>query len=495
MAAQTPAAPLNWCEIEAIVSELGFLKNCAIQKIWQVKESHFAFQIHTPGQTYFLHIDLQTPIPCVFIHTDKPSKQPINALGSLLRKTLCGKRLIEASPIKGERIVKLVFAHREEVSMLYISLFPKSPTLYLTDGKSKIIHTSPSLQEEMTHFEPTANPDIKPFPLRQIELDKMTSLEIRHPFSSYLHRLSQLKKRQKISNLVREITKQQKKLIRLEKNLLVDVNKGKQHQTLQKEGDLLSSYLHTVKAKSTGIILEDYTQDPPANIEIKLDPAKSPAENLSNKYQQAKRLKRKLKVAREQLESLSSKRVKLDELQTLLDENASNELDISHQQRFIKMLNLPEDYFTNDSSSPSKRKKDSAGRQPYLCYSHHPLFQIWVARSAKDAEQMLKIANSNDWWFHVVEGTGAHVILRGEKKKSPPQEIQIDACLLAIHHSSQKNNSKIEVYQSLRQHLIKKKGMAAGKFHIRKSEVLLINNNPYRIAEILKSRKTIKGLC
>ena len=74
----------------------------------------------------------------------------------------------------------------------------------------------------------------------------------------------------------------------------------------------------------------------------------------------------------------------------------------------------------------------------YLCY---------VSRSSKDADEMLnKVAKGNDYWFHIRDYAGSHVVVKDIKNKTITERAKNEAALLALYFSKAKKADEGDIY-------------------------------------------------
>ncbi len=108
-------------------------------------------------------------------------------------------------------------------------------------------------------------------------------------------------------------------------------------------------------------------------------------------------------------------------------------------------------------------------------------FLILRGRDTKGNGLVLKMSNPHDYWVHIAEGAGAHVIIR---RDHPQQEIPMstleEAGILALLKSWQKDQDKGLVQYSLAKYIRPMKGAGAGMVHVDKSEgSFLVSINPH----------------
>lgn len=78
-------------------------------------------------------------------------------------------------------------------------------------------------------------------------------------------------------------------------------------------------------------------------------------------------------------------------------------------------------------------------------YISHDGIHIKVGENAKENVRLTESAHPDDWWMHVVDTPGAHVVI-SYNKESLPKETVNDAATLAAHHSQSKTMKKVVVH-------------------------------------------------
>ena len=86
----------------------------------------------------------------------------------------------------------------------------------------------------------------------------------------------------------------------------------------------------------------------------------------------------------------------------------------------------------------------------------------------------LKIANSNDYWFHVRGIPGSHVILRAKPNEDPDRETLKRAAAVAAFHSKARNGGIVAVSCTMARYVTKPKGAKPGCVRIRKESVFKV---------------------
>jgi len=96
-------------------------------------------------------------------------------------------------------------------------------------------------------------------------------------------------------------------------------------------------------------------------------------------------------------------------------------------------------------------------------------WEILVGKGARDNDELsLRIAEPLDYWFHVDDYSGSHVIISCPDGIEPPHEIIRYAAMLAAWHSKARGaGGKVEVHQCLARDVSKPHGYEPGKVQIK----------------------------
>ena len=257
-------------------------------------------------------------------------------------------------------------------------------------------------------------------------------------------RFSELKKRfEKI--VIREIEKYEK----LYKKLKMEEKDIEKIPELEKQGRLLQAYLYQFKNKTDSIIVDDWETG--EKVIIKLNPLKTPNENLQIIFKKVhklkskeKHLKERLKITREMINYLYQLWQSID-----LAEDLDTLLEIKEEMVEEKMI--------SEHSKRKKRKKISS--KPYEF--NYKGFKILVGKNNIQNDKITREADREDIWMHVQGIPGAHVIIK-TNKQDVPEDILLFAASLAAKYSKGRYSSKVSVDYTQKKHVWKPKGAKPG---------------------------------
>jgi len=83
--------------------------------------------------------------------------------------------------------------------------------------------------------------------------------------------------------------------------------------------------------------------------------------------------------------------------------------------------------------------------------------EILIGKGARENDELtFDVAGPEDFWFHVADYSGSHVVVRNPaKEKSLDESILVKAAQLAAYFSQARNSSKVEVHYTKRKHVTK----------------------------------------
>lgn len=223
----------------------------------------------------------------------------------------------------------------------------------------------------------------------------------------------------------------------------------------KKKGELITANIYAITQGMTTFRTVDFYDENMAEIEIALDPAKTPAENAQKyfaKYNKAKRTLAALEIQQKQNEE------ELAYLESVLNalDNAADEADLSEIR-----TELAESGFIR--RQPQKKGASRPRKAKPLHFVSSDGYDIFVGKSnLQNDELTLKTAESTDLWMHTKNIPGSHVIIRTNGSGEVPEATLREAANLAAFFSKAKNSSMVPVDYTLRKNVKKPAGAKPG---------------------------------
>jgi hypothetical protein len=141
------------------------------------------------------------------------------------------------------------------------------------------------------------------------------------------------------------------------------------------------------------------------------------------------------------------------------------------------------------SNQPGKTSRGPGGKNAAAAVrAHSPLkrfrtmtvdgYDILVGRNGRENDELtFQVAAPDDFWFHVADYTGSHVVVRNPQRKRELEEGPlVKAAQLAAFFSQARNTSKVDVHYTHRKNVSKPKRAKAGM--VKLSEFAMIAVEP-----------------
>jgi len=278
------------------------------------------------------------------------------------------------------------------------------------------------------------------------------------------------KKRKLLDFTDKEIETLTKQIEQIDKNLTDD----KENNYLY-YGELLKSNLFNIKRGEKKVKLIDYGLD--KEIELEINPEISPKENVEKFFSKYKKIKDG-KIKWEEQKTLAIEKLENYKEVKIIIEDSDNLPQIEKIEKRLK-----EGKFGKILENKKNNElKNIIGRTFTLIGG----YKAFVSRSAKEADDILRrIAKGNDYWFHIRDYPGSHVIVKEIKHKEITEEVKKEACLLALHYSKCKNATDADIYFTRVKYLQKGKTGVPGLVMPTQEKNIKVKFDKEKLQEIL----------
>lgn len=366
-----------------------------------------------------------------------------------------------------DRLLQLEFQNNRKLFLIG-EFFNKHPNYYLVDQNKEIILSLYPSKNPLYH--PPAHPSFKP---ARTHTPLLSSSELEVSFN-------QLEKdfrfQQEKNSLISQLNQRLKQSQKRHDHMQQELNKCLLWKDIQHEGELLKAHFSQLKRGLSTITVWDWEQEKERTIQI--DPQQSPQEIIAKRFHQSKKSQKGIPTLQIQLEK------SLKEIESIKKriEEVSLFLTFKELQHFKKSFTP-----TPPRSSPIKAKTTLL--PPYYEYRSQAGIPIWVGKSARDNEKLtFQWAHGSDWWLHVLDFPGSHVIIKANKGKEPDHETLLDAMQLALHYSKAKTQGEAEICVTQRKFISRLKKGKPGQVQVAKQRKLFIRFDKERLQK-LKERQ------
>ncbi len=222
--------------------------------------------------------------------------------------------------------------------------------------------------------------------------------------------------------------------IEAQRRELADSAKAEEYKVF---GDLILSNLYLFKGHESSAVLTDYTQDPPRDVKIPLDPSLSPARNAQLYYKKYKKAQTAKNVLKEQISLAEGEMEYLNSVSDALS-RATGLAELTDLRKEL----ASQGYLRKAASK--QKGKDREQSKP-LRYTTSDGFAVLCGRNNLQNDTLtLRTAEKRDVWFHVKNSPGSHVILVCDGK-TPTNEAMTEAAVIAATNSSVREADNVAV--------------------------------------------------
>lgn len=245
-------------------------------------------------------------------------------------------------------------------------------------------------------------------------------------------------------------------------------------------GELITAFGYGLENGAKELIAENYYNNN-EEIRIPLDSTLTPMDNAKRYFKRYNKLKRTY----ETLSSLIQKTK--DEIDHLESIRSSLELSTDeHDLAELKQELMEYGYIKKKSTSKKTKaqKKGGKNKSKPFHYISSDGYHMYVGKNNYQNEELtLKVATSNDWWFHAKKLPGSHVIVKTNESELPDTTFE-EAARLAAYYSSARGADKVEVDYTQRKNIKKPGGKAPGFVIYNSNFSMVVDTNISKIKKV-----------
>ncbi len=222
-----------------------------------------------------------------------------------------------------------------------------------------------------------------------------------------------------------------------------DLQAAKDSEKLRHEGELLLAHLSQVHKGMSEITVEDFLDG--TRKTIKLDPALGPSENVQQKFERYKKLKRAQEKLAARVEELRNELEYLEGIESFLEQVESKEELAEICEELGAAGYLPRG---GPHPQPLSLGRERGGRgegrsQPREFVIHG--YRVLVGRSSRQNDELVRQAAREDYWLHARDRPGSHVIIKNPTQREVPSDVLHQAAQLAAYYSKGRDAKKVPV--------------------------------------------------
>jgi len=443
-------------ELELVVDELAdVLVGGRVQEFRQPSHTAIWFSVRRPGASHFVLAETRPGTARLHLSARRAATlNPPPAFVSKLRHDLTGACIDGIEMPWEDRVVVFLFSRGEELFRLVFEASGHHPNFFITQGDGAIVLAlSPSSSHKRsllpgTTYEPPvggSTPEtcrLSPADSPSMQLEALyDAAEVESAYET---------ERTAALSAVGRAVKRVRRTVRKVED---DRKRALESAQSRRAGELLKASLHLARRGMESISVPDFYCEGGPVVDIPLEPALSPVENMEKLFARSRKGARAGPVIAARLKELSEQESRLvahreaiegaDDLETLrhLINEAARDPALRSLARRMK------------AGTPGRRATVSVHR-PYREFTSATGRTILVGRGGKDNHALtFQHASPHDVWLHVRGFPGSHVVLRLNRGQQPDSESLLDAAHLAVRYSKNPDSGYCEVMWTLRRNV------------------------------------------
>ncbi|MCL2353371.1 MAG: NFACT family protein [Defluviitaleaceae bacterium] len=264
------------------------------------------------------------------------------------------------------------------------------------------------------------------------------------------------------------------------------VKKADIHAKTQKEianmdslrlfGELITANIHALQTGMAKATLQNF-YDGMKDIDVVLNPQKTPAENAQEYFKKYNKQKR---TAEALVGQVAQNKEELAYLEGVLQSIAQSETTADLNQIREE---LQQEGFIKKTKSKAKEKKPTTSKPMHFITDDG--FDVFVGKNNMQNDTLTKNADKDDIWLHAKNMPGSHVILKTKGREVPTQTLE-EAVNLAAFYSKGQGGSMVPVDYCLRKNIKKQSGGKPGAVIYDNYKTAYITPNEERVGKLQK---------
>ena len=247
--------------------------------------------------------------------------------------------------------------------------------------------------------------------------------------------------------ILRDLRTGGKRFADREKRLLKEQKKYEEAEGLHKTAQMLTSSGMKMEQHYESVKVTDYFGDKPNDVPVPLDSTISLRENIDRMFKRHQKAARGKGIVAQQLAEIRNKR-------SVLEENTKRLQAIKDWDTWLAIASkLPK---AGDSGVLGSRTVADREARKFRTIQLDER-EILVGRTARENDELtFVVAAPDDFWFHVADYSGSHVVVRNPRKdKGLEEHVLVKAAQLAAYFSQARNSSSVEVHYTKRKYVSK----------------------------------------
>ena len=285
--------------------------------------------------------------------------------------------------------------------------------------------------------------------------------------------------RQRAGALIKTLTNMRDKTARKLEIQKQEKEAAEDREQIREKGDIVTANLHAIARGQESLTALNFYDPTGGNIEIPLDPRKTPSQNAAFYYKQYNRAKTAEIRLTEQLQKGEGE---LSYLNSVLEamERAETTGDIAQIRQELVDAGL-----IRVSAGEKKRKLPPSGPMEFQSSSG---VTIYAGKNNVQNDQLtFKAANRGDMWLHTQKIHGSHVIIACAGQELDNETLH-EAAVIAAFYSQGRGGTKVPVDYTQVRYVKKPSGSRPGAAHYVEYQTIFVEPDEALVERLRKGK-------
>ena len=217
-----------------------------------------------------------------------------------------------------------------------------------------------------------------------------------------------------------------------------------------------------LKKGMESVKLVNYFDENMPEIEVKLDSRYAPAKNAQAYYKKYNKAKSAQIMLKKQLEESATESAYIDTVFESLTK-AQNESDLTEIRAELAMSGYGKKLDNIRRSQPQGKLKLKKELKP-MRFVTSDGYEVFCGKNNLQNDYVTtKLADKNDYWFHVKNAPGSHVVMKcADSEQDPPSRSFTECAMIALYYSSEKEKPQAAVDYTKARYVKKPSGSKPG---------------------------------
>lgn len=335
-------------------------------------------------------------------------------------------------------------------------------------------------QNELFHYK-----DISAFALKHVIFPHQVEFQNFSQMLEEYYRAKDEQQRlhQKSQDLRKNMTIKRNRTAQRLQNLNGDLIKARKASEDKTKADLIMSNMHQILQNQEFLETYNYFDEKQPLVKIPLNKSKTPVQNAQKYYQRYQKSKKANIEIQRQITKTQRELRYLDQVLLFIDQ-AENLQDLEEIRQELMESGYMKRKASNKKNKPSSIKPKSG----ILHFQTEEGIDLYIGKNNYQNEKVtFGIAGKNDFWFHVKDFPGSHVILKAGQKE-PSEKILKIAAMLAAYYSKGKMGENVAVDYTRCRYVRKQRGAQPGMVIYDHHKTLYVTPDEPTIDRIKKQR-------